>query len=391
MYSITEEKTRIVQNLFRFLLVAGAIAYIPSMIAALYNRLYMIAFVDTAIYLVIMVSYFNSRVSAEQKILTLVISSYIIGLTVLLATGPEGAGYIWFISSIVLSALFNRCRMVTAILVLSVISLLLYALAVHLSLLDHGYNSLSVLIITSNLLLISLILVYLIVHMLESINGALRLQSQLAQKLEIRLEESQEMQAVLSQALDKQHNLLQELHHRVQNNLQLMSSLVHLQVEQQDFSIQDILQQLNAVTAVNDIFLENPESSSVHIEKLIQSTIFYSIQNSSSFSCNLSGATNELRANTQDACVIAVGFSMMLKEFSGFCSRCSAEILASSNSIILYADSSSLRTANLQLSLQQAVSNLLGNTVIQTFFTEREIREIGSQNGLELRVVRYTE
>ncbi|GAB6089760.1 hypothetical protein JCM12856_13530 [Spirochaeta dissipatitropha] len=362
------------------------------MIAAVYQRLYMIAFVDTAIYVVIFVAYFNKKMSAEHKILLLVVSSYLVGLTVLLATGPDGAGYIWFISAIVLSALFSRRRMVTAILLLSTISMLLYALAIHFALLDHGYNSLSVLIIASNLLLISLVLVYLIVHMLESISGALRIQSQLAEELKSRLVESQGIQAVLSDALEKQSDLLQELHHRVQNNLQLMSSLVHLQIEQENFSVQDILQQLHAVTAVNDIFLENPESSSVDLERLIRSVIFYSIQNSSSFSCALVGNTGGLKANTQDACVIAVGLSMMLKEFSGFCSRCNAKILAADRSIIIFADSRHVsETDDLKSALQRAVNNLLENTVIQTFFTTVEIIPCESQNGILLHVDRYTE
>ncbi|MEM4195707.1 MAG: histidine kinase dimerization/phosphoacceptor domain -containing protein [Methanothermobacter sp.] len=69
-------------------------------------------------------------------------------------------------------------------------------------------------------------------------------------------------------SLETNRTLLSELHHRVKNNLQIISSLINLQARGMEHDSCELMRALQlrirAMTLVHDLLLSNPESSTVN-------------------------------------------------------------------------------------------------------------------------------
>ncbi|HAP42753.1 MAG: hypothetical protein A2087_04800 [Spirochaetes bacterium GWD1_61_31] len=316
---LLKEKTLILDQLLRFLVIVGGIAYVPSMIAAVSGGLYLIAVVDSAVYLAIAGLAFWPRLPDGLRISALVFFSFAVGAVVLFLTGPNGAGYIWFSCAIVLSALFMRRRLVVLQLALAVATLAVYAYCIDRGWLNHGYAVLSVVIISSNLLLVSLILVFLIHRLLASMRQSYQEQTVLAECLASELADSRRFQAELSTVLEHKDELLRELNHRVKNNLQLVSSLLGLDGDVScgdstagrpagQVSLATVQRRLQVLATVNELFLETTASGRIDLTRLFESLVICRLDSVSGRAqrCVVRSLDSRLGCTPQAATVLAL-------------------------------------------------------------------------------------
>src|SRR6056297_430352 len=236
------DQETVLTSLLRTLVVLGSIAYIPSLIACLKDGLYLLAVIDTLAYAAIAVAVFYPRGSYRFRLVVTVATSLFIGAAVLLTTGTEGAGHIWLIFGVVISALFGEIRIIIVSIVLAELIMLGYGFLIYFEVISSSMTMVSVVAISANMLLI-IITLSLITHLLLK---------------------------ALNEKLDHKEELLQLLHHRVKNNLQTVESLIALEDDGVDH-IDRISRRVAAVSAANELILSDPENRLIDLADLLGS------------------------------------------------------------------------------------------------------------------------
>lgn len=88
-------REKVLLKVIYILFYTAIIAYVPSVILAMANELWSIAIVDTAVYLIVFYLYLNKNISVKLRAFLILSISYILGIFLVVAVGPFGAGYLW--------------------------------------------------------------------------------------------------------------------------------------------------------------------------------------------------------------------------------------------------------------------------------------------------------
>lgn len=244
MNILDERKEQLLTSLLRALVFLGAIAYVPSMYAALKEQLYVVAVVDTLAYAGIAFAVFLPGTSYRLRLFLTVSMLLLVGGTVFFYTGTEGAGYIWLLCAVVISALFGRVGAIVASIAVSEAFMGAYAVLFIFNVIEQSTPLLGLLAISSNFLLIAIALSLITYQLLK----------------------------VLKAELDARERLLQFLHHRVKNNLQTVESLLAIELEQDARSAR-IARRIEAISAANELLMNNPGEAVVDLYDMVRSVL----------------------------------------------------------------------------------------------------------------------
>ncbi len=218
----------------------GAVAYVPSIYACLLEELYGLAVIDTLAYIGIIFAVFYPKTSYQVRLFLTVAILLLVGGAVFFYTGTEGAGYIWLLCAVVISALFGRMGAVIASIAISEGFMILYGVLSHFQLIDKTTTFVGLLAISANFLLIAVVLSLITINLLR----------------------------VLKEELDAREGLLNFLHHRVKNNLQTVESLLAL--ERGDSKAYDRLAvRVAAISAANELLMADPTKPTVDLYELL--------------------------------------------------------------------------------------------------------------------------
>jgi hypothetical protein len=266
------EQEGILSSLLRFMAVLGIIAWVPSVWASLLHGFTIIAIVDTLAYGLVIFAAYSKGFGFNAKLTVLIAVSILIGAVVLYYTGPLGAGYLWLVAAVVLSALFGRTRIVVLSISVSALIMILWALALALGFDGKGSDPLTVGIIGSNLLLICLALSIVIRLLVDRLGTSILESRSYANQLAAELAETRKIKQDLEQSLKVKDSLLKELHHRVRNNMQVVQSLLDMAGSGKAMEV--VGQRVGALALVNDLSLTGHNPPLVDVDTLFKSLVY---------------------------------------------------------------------------------------------------------------------
>jgi signal transduction histidine kinase len=113
------------------LVILGFIAYIPSVILSLQEGLWMVAVIDTLVYLTVLYVAFSKKLSSQAKVNITLITFYVLGIAILILMGQAGAGFNWLFLFPLLSGFFYGFRGVIFSTIVNIISLSLLTIPVY--------------------------------------------------------------------------------------------------------------------------------------------------------------------------------------------------------------------------------------------------------------------
>ena len=93
MQVVINKKTAILSEMLKWMTIFGSLAYIPSLIACMYEELYLLAVIDTVCYAALLGT-FVAKTSHLFRFISVLVISLILGGTVLVITGTDGAGHL---------------------------------------------------------------------------------------------------------------------------------------------------------------------------------------------------------------------------------------------------------------------------------------------------------
>lgn len=235
---------KVLSSLLRTIVFLGAIAYIPSLIACIKGNLYLLAVIDTVGYMLIAGVMLFPRSNYQLRLTVIVLTTLILGGAVLFTTGSNGAGHLWLITGVVISALFGKFGIIVASVILAQLIMLLYGILVVLKVVPSDMSMISLFAIFSNMLLISIALSLIIHHLLAALNRELAVKDR----------------------------ILELLHHRVHNNLQTIGSLVALESDTIG-SNNRIARRIEAISRANELLLADPSEPKAELGELLSSLL----------------------------------------------------------------------------------------------------------------------
>jgi signal transduction histidine kinase len=153
-------KNRLLFAMLAGLAFIGLIAYIPSIILSVQEKLWAVAAIDTIAYLVLLVIIFSRKISAETKVKTSLITFYFLGIALLILLGKDGAGFNWLFVFPILASFFYEVRGFIVSTLVNIASLTLLIIPIYFEFTSVGLitqysmggwivNSINFLVITS--------------------------------------------------------------------------------------------------------------------------------------------------------------------------------------------------------------------------------------------------
>jgi len=108
-YTAQEQlKHNFVNSVLKILAIVGFIAYVPSIYFSVAEKIWVIAIIDTLFYLYIVLIAFVKKIAVTVKMISLVALAYALGVLLLVFTGPFGAGIIYLLAFIFITAIFYK-------------------------------------------------------------------------------------------------------------------------------------------------------------------------------------------------------------------------------------------------------------------------------------------
>lgn len=241
MKNFVGKKEDLLNKLLKWVISLGAIAYIPSLLACISDKLYLLAVVNTLAYISLVAVFFSPRTSFRTRLFTTVFVTLLLGAAVFFQTGTDGAGYIWLICSVFIAALFGQIPFTVITIIATQLIIALFVLFQAVGIINHNTSLESIIAIASNLLLVSITLSLITYSLLTS----------------------------LREEIDGQEKTLRLLDHRVRNNLQTIESLVRLEGGEKGTS-STLSRRIRAISEANKLILSNPAEGYVELDELLR-------------------------------------------------------------------------------------------------------------------------
>jgi len=129
---------RIVYAFLLFGVVLGPIVLIPGVSLSIKEHLLGVAFLDIFMYLMVVFLFFRRSLPYLVRAAFIIFLSYVLGLVLLITTGPFGAGPVWLFFFPVITGLLTKVRMMAISLLVNVLTLVAFG-----GLLAFGYHTLT--------------------------------------------------------------------------------------------------------------------------------------------------------------------------------------------------------------------------------------------------------
>lgn len=193
--SILYWREKIFYNILLGGAILGLLALIPSVIYCFEDKLYVQIVVDIAVYIIVIIFLFNSKIPYKIKTSVFLLLVYLLGLSIILTKGPYASGFVYLVSFSIVASVWRGTKVAIITIVLNMLTLIVIGFLCYNNIIiikDFvSYNLTKWFSLGSNLFLantISAVSVGLLLDGLErTINQTLRLKNQLNEE-KIKLE-----------------------------------------------------------------------------------------------------------------------------------------------------------------------------------------------------------
>ena len=284
MQVVINKKTAILSEMLKWMTIFGSLAYIPSLIACMYEELYLLAVIDTVCYAALLGT-FVAKTSHLFRFISVLVISLILGGTVLIITGTDGAGHLWLLFAVFVAALFGRLPAIIITICFTQLILLSYAALNYFGFIRHDASLASMLAISSNMLIISSTLALIVHYLLES----------------------------LSKELGQREGLLRLLRHRIMNNMQTMESLISLE-NHGPYRTGELSRRIQTLSMANNLLLGENGYSGVDLVEILRLI-------DGNCRIEVTETARQIRISAEQLTEVTIGFSdliTMLKPYAPF-------------------------------------------------------------------------
>ncbi len=270
------EQEVLLTRFVRILSVIGVVAYIPGVWIAIVHGIVAIPIVNTIAYGLVLTAAWVPGVPGPAKLGVVITVALGLGAVLLVTVGPLGAGYIWMIAGVVIAAVFGPRRAITFAIVGTVALLTTYGFALGWGLEGHGNEPITVVIIGTNVIVVSLALAIIVRAILERLERSIAGERSLAERLQAELDASTRVRNELNRTLALKDELLREVHHRVNNNMQLVLSMIDLD-DSAHRNSRSVYARIRVLSAINDLL--HTDHNALRIGLIDVATTVYDLAN----------------------------------------------------------------------------------------------------------------
>ena len=178
--------------MYTLMLTAG-LAYIPSIILSISEELWLIVFFDTFAYLFMIFIFRATYLSVRFRAISILAMSYLLGVFLLIAVGPYGAGYIWMFVLPILASILTDTKTAVASILINMLSLILIGIMFQYGIIS-GYGKInfsmnSWLVIISNFVFLEIMLTLSIIIITNGLEKTLIKEKEIIHSLEMNSQE----------------------------------------------------------------------------------------------------------------------------------------------------------------------------------------------------------
>ena len=122
---------KVLLNLLLAIVILGFFTYIPSFILSLKEKLWVIAVVDTLMYIFVLFLFFRKDLPFKFRAAGIPLISYILGMVLLATLGPFGAGPVWLFFFPVITGILMGQKQALQALALNLLTLIAIGILIH--------------------------------------------------------------------------------------------------------------------------------------------------------------------------------------------------------------------------------------------------------------------
>nr|WP_165778863.1 sensor histidine kinase [Leptospira perolatii] len=268
--------------------VLGTLVYFPSINLAAKEGRYAIVWMDTIALFVVYLLLFRKKIPYSIKAYTVLGLNYLLGTGLLMTIGTEGGGLLWLFPFPILAGILFNFKHAVFSLGLNFVSLIIVSTFLMLQPLGWSMPQERFWVVGLNFMITNALVCVSIMILMRGLQENIKRKDEYLRflkaknfhigrskkNLEKEILQRVEIEKELAENLKDKEVLLQEIHHRVKNNLQIVSGMLNLQnIYASDMDTSEVLgkaqDRIQAMALIHDHLYQQDKFSSINMKNYL--------------------------------------------------------------------------------------------------------------------------